>query len=83
MISRPWRRRLFGFHSQRQTSFRNLRRSRPHVEILEDRLAPADFRVTVERQSAPHPSLTLPAHRSCFDRHKGTVAYTSGARGEG
>jgi N-acetylneuraminic acid mutarotase len=50
MSSRPWLRRFFGFHSQRHTTIRNMRRSRPHVEVLEDRLAPADFRVTAQLQ---------------------------------
>jgi N-acetylneuraminic acid mutarotase len=50
MSSRPWLRHLFGFHSQRQMTIRNLRRSRPHVEVLEDRLTPADYRVTAQLQ---------------------------------
>jgi N-acetylneuraminic acid mutarotase len=53
MSSRPWLRQLFGFHSQRQTTFRNPRRSRPQVEVLEDRLVPADFRVTAQLQVLP------------------------------
>src|SRR5262249_11692231 len=41
MSSRPWLRRLFGYHSQRRTTTRTLGRSRPPVEVLEDRLAPS------------------------------------------
>src|SRR5262245_11962001 len=49
MSSRPWLRRLFGYHSQRRTTTRTLGRSRPQVEVLEDRLAPAAFHTLLPR----------------------------------
>jgi hypothetical protein len=49
MSFRPWLRQLFGFPSQRQTTIRSLRRSRPQVEVLEDRLAPAGFHTLLPR----------------------------------
>jgi N-acetylneuraminic acid mutarotase len=44
---------LFGFQFREETSRRGQHRLRPQLEVLEDRLAPADFRVTAQLDVLP------------------------------
>jgi len=48
MSTRPWLRQLLGVPGPRQTAARKPRR--PQIEALEDRLAPAGYRVTAQLQ---------------------------------